>query len=74
MRANGWPIKVCKVFLFYSHLGRIRIEMSPTDSRPVVEQYRLLNEMLRVIQEVNGHTGMPICNPRECPTMSGGGG
>ncbi|KAI9655333.1 MAG: hypothetical protein M1821_005480 [Bathelium mastoideum] len=40
----------------------------------VVEQYRLLNEMLRIIQEVNGHTGMPICNPRECPTMSGGGG
>ncbi|KAL9062858.1 MAG: hypothetical protein Q9157_008581 [Trypethelium eluteriae] len=40
----------------------------------VVEQFRLLNEMIKVIQEVNGHTGMPICNPRTCPTMSGGGG
>ena len=43
-------------------------------SRLVVEQYRLLNEMVKIIQEVNGHTGMPICNPRSCPTMSGGGG
>ncbi|KAI9713862.1 MAG: hypothetical protein M1820_000592 [Bogoriella megaspora] len=40
----------------------------------IVEQYRLLNEMLKIIQEVNHNTGMPICNPRSCPTMSGGGG
>jgi hypothetical protein len=38
----------------------------------VVEQYRLLHGMLQVIQEVNTHTGLPICNESTCPTMSAG--
>lgn len=39
---------------------------------PVVEQNRLLHGMLQVIQEVNSHTGLPICNETTCPTMSAG--
>lgn len=38
----------------------------------VVEQYRLLHGMLQVIQEVNGVSGLPICNESTCPTMSAG--
>lgn len=38
----------------------------------VVEQYRLLHGMLQIIQEVNGVTGLPICNENTCPTMSAG--
>ncbi|KAE8393941.1 Mob1/phocein [Aspergillus alliaceus] len=41
-------------------------------SYTVVEQYRLLHGMLQVIQEVNGVTGVPICNETTCPTMSAG--
>jgi hypothetical protein len=38
----------------------------------VVEQNRLLHGMLQVIQEINGLTGLPICNETTCPTMSAG--
>lgn len=36
----------------------------------VVEQYRLLEGMIKVIQEVDSRTHQPICNPHTCPTMS----
>lgn len=42
------------------------------DCYAVVEQYRLLHGMLQVVQEVNGATGLPICNDTTCPTMSAG--
>ncbi|KAL8691975.1 MAG: hypothetical protein Q9218_002899 [Villophora microphyllina] len=37
-----------------------------------VEQYRLMEKFLQVIQEVNGKTGLHVCNVNECPTMSAG--
>ncbi|KAI9712947.1 MAG: hypothetical protein M1828_001506 [Chrysothrix sp. TS-e1954] len=36
----------------------------------VVEQYRLLDGMLRIIQETDSKTKLPICNQQSCPTMS----
>ena len=36
----------------------------------VVEQYRLLESMIKVIQEVDSRTHLPNCNPTTCPTMS----
>lgn len=37
-----------------------------------VEQYRLVEALLQCIQEVDAHTGLPICNPKGCPVMSAG--
>ncbi|KAJ4323756.1 hypothetical protein N0V94_001675 [Neodidymelliopsis sp. IMI 364377] len=39
----------------------------------VVEQYRLLEQMIEVIKVVDDRTGKPICNPDVCPTMSASG-
>jgi hypothetical protein len=36
---------------------------------PVVEQHRLLGELLQLITEVDANTGQPLCNPKTCPTM-----
>ena len=36
----------------------------------VVEQYRLLEGMIKVIQEPDSRTREPLCNPKTCPTMS----
>jgi hypothetical protein len=36
----------------------------------VVEQYRLLDSMIQIIRVVDEKTGLPICNPDVCPTMS----
>ena len=43
------------------------------DSVPVVEQYRLLEQMIEIIKVVDDRTGKPICNPDVCPTMSASG-
>ncbi|KAF3040868.1 hypothetical protein E8E12_001477 [Didymella heteroderae] len=39
----------------------------------VVEQYRLLEQMIEVIKVIDDRTGKPICNPDVCPTMSASG-
>ncbi|KAH7385607.1 protein kinase-like protein activator [Pyrenochaeta sp. MPI-SDFR-AT-0127] len=39
----------------------------------VVEQYRLMEQMIDVIKVVDDRTGKPICNPDVCPTMSASG-
>jgi hypothetical protein len=39
----------------------------------VVEQYRLLEQMIDVIKVIDDRTGKPICNPDVCPTMSASG-
>ncbi|KAH7130656.1 protein kinase-like protein activator [Dendryphion nanum] len=39
----------------------------------VVEQYRLLEQMIEIIKVVDERTGRPICNPDVCPTMSASG-
>ncbi|KAF2740026.1 Mob1/phocein [Polyplosphaeria fusca] len=39
----------------------------------VVEQYRLLEQMIEVIKVIDERTGRPICNPDVCPTMSASG-
>lgn len=39
----------------------------------VVEQYRLLEQMIEIIKVVDDRTGKPICNPDVCPTMSASG-
>ena len=36
----------------------------------VVEQYRLLEGMIKIVQEVDPKTREPVCNARTCPTMS----
>ncbi|KAF9248945.1 hypothetical protein DTO013E5_8100 [Penicillium roqueforti] len=48
------------------------VELGEWLAHQIVEQYRLLHGMLQVIQEVNGVTGLPICNENTCPTMSAG--
>lgn len=48
------------------------VELGEWLAHQIVEQYRLLHGMLQVIQEVNGVTGLPICNETTCPTMSAG--
>ena len=52
--------------------GCERLTASLCHCRTVVEQYRLLHAMLQVVQEVNGVTGLPLCNEATCPTMSAG--
>lgn len=55
------------------HTGECeRLTVSPCHCRTVVEQYRLLHAMLQVVQEINGVTGLPLCNEATCPTMSAG--
>ncbi|KAF2264579.1 Mob1/phocein [Lojkania enalia] len=39
----------------------------------VVEQYRLLEQMIDIIKVIDERTGRPICNPDVCPTMSASG-
>lgn len=39
----------------------------------VVEQYRILEQMIDIIKVVDDKTGLPICNPEVCPTMSASG-
>ncbi|KAH6615339.1 protein kinase-like protein activator [Boeremia exigua] len=39
----------------------------------VVEQYRLLEQMIEVIKVIDDRTGKPVCNPDVCPTMSASG-
>lgn len=39
----------------------------------VVEQYRLLEQMINIVKVVDERTGRPICNPETCPTMSAAG-
>ncbi|OJJ38613.1 hypothetical protein ASPWEDRAFT_105256 [Aspergillus wentii DTO 134E9] len=48
------------------------VELGEWLAHQIVEQYRLLHGMLQIIQEVNGVTGLPICNENTCPTMSAG--
>ncbi|KAL4905715.1 hypothetical protein BDW74DRAFT_12208 [Aspergillus multicolor] len=48
------------------------VELGEWLAHQIVEQNRLLQAMLKVIQEVNSHTGLPICNETSCPTMSAG--
>ncbi|KAF2019012.1 Mob1/phocein [Aaosphaeria arxii CBS 175.79] len=39
----------------------------------VVEQYRLLEQMIDIVKVIDDKTGRPICNPEVCPTMSASG-
>ncbi|KAK7193772.1 Mob1/phocein family protein [Paraphaeosphaeria sporulosa] len=39
----------------------------------VVEQYRLLEQMINIIKVPDERTGKPCCNPEVCPTMSASG-
>ncbi|EDU40323.1 Mob1-phocein domain containing protein [Pyrenophora tritici-repentis] len=39
----------------------------------VVEQYRLLEQMIEIIKTVDDKTSKPVCNPDVCPTMSASG-
>ncbi|PGH15828.1 hypothetical protein AJ79_02209 [Helicocarpus griseus UAMH5409] len=48
------------------------VELGEWLAHQIVEQNRLLHGMLQVIQEINGLTGLPICNEHTCPTMSAG--
>ncbi|PSN73039.1 Mob1/phocein [Corynespora cassiicola Philippines] len=39
----------------------------------VVEQYRLLEQMIDIIKAIDDRTKQPLCNPDVCPTMSASG-
>ncbi|KAF1982927.1 Mob1/phocein [Aulographum hederae CBS 113979] len=39
----------------------------------VVEQYRLLDTMIQIIKAVDDKTGLMVCSPETCPTMSASG-
>ncbi|KAL5120247.1 hypothetical protein ACEQ8H_001805 [Pleosporales sp. CAS-2024a] len=39
----------------------------------VVEQFRLLEQMITIIKVHDDRTGKPVCNPDTCPTMSASG-
>ena len=41
-------------------------------ANPVVEQYRLLEQMIDIIK-VQDDRGKSLCNPDVCPTMSASG-
>ncbi|KZF26450.1 Mob1/phocein [Xylona heveae TC161] len=46
------------------------VELGEWLAHHMVELYRILVCQLQCIQELDGNTGNPICNPRTCPTMS----
>ncbi|KAL9592012.1 MAG: hypothetical protein Q9179_007146 [Wetmoreana sp. 5 TL-2023] len=50
----------------------VYLDLGDWIAHQTVEQCRLMQLFLAVIQEVNGHTGMQVCNPSGCPTMSAG--
>ena len=37
-----------------------------------MEQYRVVEQLIGCIQEVDSETGEPICNSKVCPVMSAG--
>ncbi|KAF2159096.1 hypothetical protein M409DRAFT_71225 [Zasmidium cellare ATCC 36951] len=41
-------------------------------SHQIVEQNRNLSGMLKIVQEADRSTGLPICNEKTCPAMSAG--
>jgi Mob1/phocein family len=66
MRASGWLTKVSSIASAKCHLFQ-------TDSDTVVEQYRLLDLMVQIVRTADEKTGVPVCNPEACPTMSASG-
>ncbi|KAF2156012.1 Mob1/phocein [Myriangium duriaei CBS 260.36] len=52
----------------------VLIEEGEWLAHQVVEQNRLLDGMLKVIQETDRNTGLPICNQHTCPSMTAGPG
>lgn len=38
----------------------------------VVEQNRLMDGMLKIVQELDRNTGLPLCNQHTCPAMTAG--
>lgn len=65
IRESGWLIKV--------NLDAYFVDFRRLILRIVVEQYRLLDGMIKIVQEVDATTGLPICNLHTCPTMVAGG-
>ncbi|KAF2761745.1 Mob1/phocein [Pseudovirgaria hyperparasitica] len=51
----------------------ILVEEGEWLAHQVVEQYRLLEQMIDIIKLADERTGIPICNPNVCPTMSASG-
>ncbi|KAJ9668551.1 hypothetical protein H2201_001193 [Coniosporium apollinis] len=51
----------------------VHVEEGEWLAHQVVEQYRLLDGMLSIIKTLDDRTGLPICNPDTCPTMSASG-
>lgn len=47
--------------------------MTRSEHVTVVEQYRLLEQMIDIIKVVDEKTQRPTCNPESCPTMSASG-
>ncbi|KAL1306868.1 hypothetical protein AAFC00_005518 [Neodothiora populina] len=50
----------------------VLIEEGEWLAHQVVEQNRLLDGMLKIIQEQDRNTGLPICNTHSCPAMTAG--
>lgn len=45
---------------------------APANSTVVVEQTRLMQTMLKIIQEKDRNAAIPLCNANTCPSMSAG--
>ncbi|GAB7339016.1 hypothetical protein MBLNU457_5681t2 [Dothideomycetes sp. NU457] len=52
----------------------VLIEEGEWLAHQVVEQNRLLDGMLKIIQEADRNTGLPMCNQQTCPAMNAGPG
>ena len=61
-------IKVIFIFIYFTLKAKYVLTCSK-----VVEQYRLLEQMIDIIKVVDERTGRPVCNPEVCPTMSASG-
>lgn len=66
-KENGWLIKVRRMFAILMYKAHANTKLI------VVEQYRLLESWIKIVQEVDQNTGQPICNTTTCPVMSAGG-
>ncbi|KAI9819972.1 MAG: hypothetical protein M1827_006542 [Pycnora praestabilis] len=49
------------------------VEVGEWLAHQIVEQNRLLNTMIVIVQEIDANTKQAICNPNSCPTMFANG-
>ena len=48
------------------------VDLADWLAHQAVEQYRIVDQVIACIQEVDHKSGRPLCNPYNCPVMSAG--